>query len=308
MNKLVVAICTFNGAKRLPKLINSLSHLECPVPFEILIINNNSSDNTQAVIDELAAIISIPLLSVIEREQGIPFARNRAIEKSLNSKYLLFIDDDELPHETTLTAAIDTLQNTNALCVGGKISINFSPYNRPDWLSDDLLPFYGQIDYGSEAFEIIDRTTPVWSGIVAYNMDLFRNNPDLRFDIRYNRKKKGVGGGEDGIMFRELLKRKFKIFYAPGMSIEHFIEKNKIKRSYFIKLHFQAGKKYGQFEMSNYQRELIGIPPFLIAQFFHQLMTTFSMLVKKQPGVIRQAMNASYALGSIVGKAKSHFQ
>ena len=305
MNKLTVAICTFNGAKRLPKLIDSLIHLECPIPFEILIVNNNSSDNTQSLIDKLSIEVPIPLRSVIEKEQGIPFARNRAIEESINSTYLLFIDDDELPYKTTLTAAVETLEKTKALCVGGKISINFTPYNQPRWLTPDLLPFYGQIDYGSKEFEIIDQSTPIWSGIVAYNLELFRKNTDLRFDISYNRKRKGIGGGSDSIIFRELLKRKIKMFYAPSMAVEHFIDQEKISRSYFIKLHFLAGKKYGQYELNKFNREILGIPPFLVSQFFLQLIKVFLLLLKRQPGVIRQAMTASYTLGSIRGKLLS---
>ena len=147
---------------------------------------------------------------MIETQQGIPFARNRAIRESLAHDFLLFIDDDELPSVRMLESAVYSLDNEKAECVGGKISIDFDSHSRPAWLSDDLLPFYGEINYAANAFWIVDRSTPIWSGIVAYRTALFADNPELRFDHRYNRKGKGIGGGEDSIMFQQLLKRNVK--------------------------------------------------------------------------------------------------
>mgnify|MGYP003384103018 FL=1 len=302
MKNLTIAICSYNRSERLPGLVKALRSLSCPVPFEILIIDNNSTDQTQAVVAHLADEGGPLVRTVIEREQGIPFARNRAIAESLSSTFLLFIDDDELPSEQMLERAIYALDNEGAECVGGKIGINFSEYKRPGWLTDDLLPFFGKIDYGPDPFWIDDASTPIWSGIVAYRTSLFSNNPELRFDYRYNRKGNGIGGGEDGILFNELLNRKTKIRYQPEMAVEHFIEEWKLTRSYFLKLHFLSGKKGGQFEMKPYPREVFGIPPFLVTELFRQLVKTGSLYIRKQPGVIRQAMNASYTLGNIFGK------
>lgn len=302
MKNLTIAICSYNRAERLPRLVNALRSLNCPVPFELLIVDNNSTDQTQAVVARLADEGGPLLRTVIETEQGIPFARNRAITESLSSTFLLFIDDDELPSLQMLERAIYALDNEGAECVGGKIDIDFSEYKRPDWLADDLLPFFGKIDYGPDPFWIDNASTPIWSGIVAYRTSLFTNNAELRFDYRYNRKGNGIGGGEDGILFNELLNRKTKIRYQPDMAVEHFIEEWKLKRSYFLKLHFISGRKSGQFEMKPYPREVFGIPPFLVTELFRQLVKTGSLYICKQPGVIRQAMNASYTLGNICGK------
>ncbi len=300
--QLTIAICTYNRAERLPGLIQELRALSCPVPFEILIVDNNSSDATQSVVEQLINREGAPTRTVVETEQGIPFARNRAITESLKSDFLLFIDDDELPSKQMLDRAIYALDVEEAACVGGKIDINFSEYSRPHWLSDDLLPFFGKIDYGTEPFWITDHSTPIWSGIVAYRTSLFSNNPELRFDCRYNREGSGIGGGSDGILFKALLRRKVKIRYQPKMAVDHFIEHWKLKRSYFLKLHFIAGRKSGQFQMERYSRELLGIPPFLFTEFFRQLKRTGGLYIRKQPGVIRQAMNAAFTLGNIWGK------
>lgn len=301
MKKLTVAVCSYNRAARLPLLIQKLREQECPIPFEILVVDNNSKDNTQEVLAGLAIVEGAALRWVKECKQGIPFARNRAIDESLCSDYLLFIDDDELPSSNMLVFAMHSLEQDDAECVGGRVVINFGDYLRPAWLTDDLLPFYAELDYGKNPFWITSHSTPIWTSIVAYQTKIFKNDPNLRFDLRYNREGAGIGGGEDGIMFKTLLANGVKIQYQPGMVVEHFIDGWKIKRSYFLKLHFIAGCKHGQFQMEKFERSIFGIPPFLILQFFKLAYKPAANVIKQQPGTIRLAMTASYTLGSIWG-------
>lgn len=41
MPKLIVAFCTYNRAPRLPALVNALRQQACPLPLEILAVNNS---------------------------------------------------------------------------------------------------------------------------------------------------------------------------------------------------------------------------------------------------------------------------
>ena len=117
-DQITVAICCYNAAHYLPNLIEKLSIQECSIPFEVLIINNNSNDNTQELIARLAEVHNVTLRLVNEFEQGIAFARNRAIQESLSSRYLAFIDADELPKKFWLQAAINVLRDDEIDCVG----------------------------------------------------------------------------------------------------------------------------------------------------------------------------------------------
>ena len=164
MSKLTVAICTYNRAERLPKLIAALRQQRCCIPFEILVINNNSSDRTSEVLAALATEAGVSLRHVMETQQGIVFARNRAIDESSASDYLVFIDDDELPLTDFLQNAVTAFQQEGADCVGGPIRVRFVSGQRPDWLSDSLLGFLGELDHGREPLWIADFSTPLWNG------------------------------------------------------------------------------------------------------------------------------------------------
>ncbi len=97
MRKLTIAICTYNRAQNLPRLVEGLRKQISSVSYELLFINNNSTDNTEQVLKGLALQSGIKLRSVIETQQGIVFARNRALNECMEDDYMLFMDDDELP-------------------------------------------------------------------------------------------------------------------------------------------------------------------------------------------------------------------
>ena len=301
MVKLVVAFCTYNRAERLPSLVAALRAQKCPIPFEILAVNNNSKDNTLVVLEHLACEPGVSLRYVTEMEPGIVPARNRAIEECLAADYMLFLDDDELPHPGWLLAAHSALTQDGAECVGGRVVVNFAPSLRPPWLGDELLGFLAEVDYGAAPFWIKDTSTPVWTANVAYRVANFRADPTLRFDVRYNRRG-NIGGGEDAVMFRRLLEQGVKMRYAPDMLVEHFVEPWRLHRSYFLKLHYAAGRRVGQFQSGEYPNSVLGVPLFMVALALRQCGRTATMYLKRNPQALRQAMNATHALGQIVGR------
>lgn len=299
MKKMTVAVCTYNRANYLPRLINSLRQQESSIPFEILVVNNNSADDTEEVLRELVQLDGACLRFVNETNQGIVHARNRAIEESKNSTYLAFIDDDEMPGPTWLNAAVDALSREQAECVGGQIRVQLPGRERLGWLEDGLLPFLGEVKNGPDSFWITDPSTPVWSGNVAYQTSIFSDG--LRFDHRYNRLGHTIGGGSDAIMFYSLLERGARIRYRPDMVIEHLVEKWRLKRSYFLKIHYMDGWKKGRWGEEEYERAVCGIPPFMLNQAIRQCWKVLLMFLLSRPDAIRQAMTGIHAIGMIIG-------
>ncbi|MEW5943858.1 MAG: glycosyltransferase [Pseudomonadota bacterium] len=303
MSRLTVAICTYNRAERLPALVAALRAQASPIPFEILFVNNNSTDNTAEVLGTLAAEPGPPLRAVVETQQGIVPARNRAVEESLASDYLLVMDDDELPMPGWISAGLDALEREGADCAGGRVSVDFSPHGRPAWLSDELLGFLAEVDYGREPFWIKDVSTPVWTANVAYRMSIFRNDAALRFDRRFNREGKAIGGGEDVAMFETLVARNARIRYRPDMAVRHFVEPWRLRRRYFLKLHYRAGIRHALYGADAYPRAPFGVPPFMFALLAKQMWKTLLLYLKGDQAALRQAMNFTHEAGMIVGHA-----
>ena len=103
-----VAICTYNGAQRLPEVLACLRSQTGTesIAWKILIIDNNSTDNTADVIATYQRqwSLSVPGDYCFEAQQGSAWARKRAI-KEANSPLIGFLDDDNLPDPNWVAAA-----------------------------------------------------------------------------------------------------------------------------------------------------------------------------------------------------------
>ena len=77
--KFSVIIATYNRAEELVKTLESLKGLESSGPWEVIIVDNNSRDNTRDVVLERIDSFPVPLRYVLEKEQGRSAALNAGI-------------------------------------------------------------------------------------------------------------------------------------------------------------------------------------------------------------------------------------
>lgn len=287
----------------MPALIKRIRAQQCPVPFEILSVNNDSDDNTLDVLAKLTREAGAPLRFGTEYRKGIVSVRNRVLAEGLGGELLVMMDDNELPRPGFLSAVVACFEAyPEAGFIGGQVEVDFAESDRPRWLSNDLLGFLAATDNGDQGFWVEDERTPLWTSNIAYRSSLFMTPPELRFDFRYDRVGKGVGGGEDMIMFRELRRLGIPTRYCPEMIVDHAMESWRLHPWYFLKLNCKSGFRQGRWELGDYQHGILGVPAFLFGQLLAQAGRTISMLAGRQPGVVlRQAMTADHALGIIAG-------
>lgn len=110
---ITVAIPTYNGENRLPKILDRLRsqiRTEC-VSWEVIVVDNNSTDSTAKVVQDYQSnwLESVPLKYILEPEQGAAFARARAIREA-RGEFIGFLDDDNLPAPDWLAAAYSFAQ------------------------------------------------------------------------------------------------------------------------------------------------------------------------------------------------------
>jgi glucosyl-dolichyl phosphate glucuronosyltransferase len=117
-----VAICTFNRAESLRRTLDSLVAMRVPanIAWEIVIVNNNSTDHTDDVINEY--IGRLPVRRELEPRAGKSNALNRAIDV-VKGDYILWIDDDVLVDAGWLTAYVEAFRRwPEAVVFGGRIT------------------------------------------------------------------------------------------------------------------------------------------------------------------------------------------
>src|SRR5690348_14604262 len=93
MPKISLIICAYNRAQNVAALLDCLLLQETDCPFEALVVDNNSNDDTKAVVESYLEKFQGRLRYFFEPRQGKPFALNLGIKES-RGEILAFTDDD----------------------------------------------------------------------------------------------------------------------------------------------------------------------------------------------------------------------
>src|SRR6516225_8873209 len=106
---ITIAICTWNRSKSLNVTLKSLQQLIVPsgIKWELVVINNNCTDDTDEVIARFADGLPIRLLH--EKRQGLSNARNCAV-KAAKGEYTVWTDDDVIVDSNWLVAYVNAIR------------------------------------------------------------------------------------------------------------------------------------------------------------------------------------------------------
>ncbi|MCK8490378.1 MULTISPECIES: glycosyltransferase family 2 protein [Spirosoma] len=115
-----VAIPAWNEEVNILRSIASLAKMKTNIPFEILVVNNNSTDQTQKTLDKLR------IRSVFQPIQGWGPARQMGLEQA-KGKYLLTADADGLYPPEWIDEMMAVLQQPGVICVYGRYSFIPNP-------------------------------------------------------------------------------------------------------------------------------------------------------------------------------------
>ena len=231
-----VVVCTYNGAKLLPETIRHFA-LQCVLPgiaWEIIIIDNASTDNTSKVV--LAEWEKYhnptPFFLHYQPKQGLTYARELALEKS-KYEFVLFCDDDNWLNPDYINLAYDLmLQHPSIGVLGGNGELVFET-PPPSWATELKLFAHGpqapvsgkvkiKVVYGAgcvirkSAFETIMK-----AGYKSMLTDRSTN--------------KLSSGGDYEFCFVIALAG-YDIWYDKKLKFMHFMSKERIDWNYFTRL------------------------------------------------------------------------
>jgi glycosyltransferase involved in cell wall biosynthesis len=119
-----IVVCTRDRASRLPACLRAIAAIESSRPWELIVVDNGSSDGTPAVLDEARAALALPLTVVLEPEPGITRARNRGFEAA-TGRIVAFTDDDCYPASNFVDQVTARFEEDEGLgFVGGAVVLH----------------------------------------------------------------------------------------------------------------------------------------------------------------------------------------
>src|SRR5215469_9968745 len=146
-----VCICTYNRSKGLRRTLESLARQNNINLGEVLIVDNNCTDDTADVVESFRE--TLPIRRITESRQGLSHARNRAVA-DFRGDVLLFTDDDVRLGTSWLAAYQDAIRRfPDADYFGGRILPDWGQA-KPRWIGDEPLPMIDGalvwFDHGAE--------------------------------------------------------------------------------------------------------------------------------------------------------------
>ena len=261
--KLTVVVCTYNRCKSLPKALESISRSQMPdsVQWEVLVVDNNSRDQTREVVEDFCGRYPGRFRYLFEREQGLCAARNAGI-RNAQGEIIAFTDDDVTVEPMWLTNLTAHLENGEWAGAGGRVlpERSFSP---PPWLALSGPHYlgghlYAHFDLGDRAGEL-DR--PAYGANMAFRKSMFVKYGGFRTDL--GRRPGNQIGGEDIEFGHRLMGAGERLRYEPSAVVYHEVVAERFKKEFLLRAMLDHGRAVVREDGK--RRGLWGIPKCYLA-------------------------------------------
>jgi glycosyltransferase involved in cell wall biosynthesis len=232
-----VIIATYNRARLLRQTLASLGTQVLPagLDWEIVVVDNNSKDETRQIVDSFARQSGIPVRYVFEGRQGKSFALNSALPVS-RGRILAFTDDDITPRHDWLQATLGVIHSRELDGVGGKVLPRWE-VEPPRWLRQrpHLLVWLAMLD--NEERRLLDYPITNQCRLVganmAFNRALFDELGDFNTSLGHHGKR--LYGTEETELIHRFLKGGKRIGYDPDIVVYHHVGRERLTKRFFLK-------------------------------------------------------------------------
>jgi glycosyltransferase involved in cell wall biosynthesis len=204
------------------------------VAYELIVIDNNSSDNTASVVAEFMSEVNRNIRYVFEEKQGVSNARNKGFQEASGNIIACADDDIEFDCRWVIDILKAFKDNPDVSAVTGKVQPVFEN-GRPEWLLDDYLVVYGLQDYGDNPVALKYPIVPIEMN-VAWRKNVIQTAGG--YDARLGRDGKTLLSGEANILFYLLDRNNAKTIYIPCMKLYHIIPPARITVDWLVSRYY----------------------------------------------------------------------
>ena len=231
-----IIIPTLNHASKLYQCLSYIANLSFDLNlFEVLIIDNGSTDNTKEIALSFNNKIT-NLHYVFCKSPGLMAARHKGCDEA-KGNILCYIDDDSLVTEDWLYGIAESFLDDKVVLVGGPCIPEYE-VNPPEWIGYFWRDTnYGRINTYLSLNDFGDRKLDMNKVVVLGCNYSIRKKTLLEFggthpDYLPEKYKYYQGDGESGLS-RKIEKSKYRVTYHPKARIKHLIPESRLTVDYF---------------------------------------------------------------------------
>jgi glucosyl-dolichyl phosphate glucuronosyltransferase len=241
-----VIICTHNRDRYLRSALQSVIDQNFPLTdYEIIVVDNASTDNTRAVVTAFAQRGNVRY--VHEPRLGLNHARN-AGWRSATGTYVAYLDDDAVAESGWLAAIRDgfAIAGRTAIIGGPVAPIWEAP--RPSWLSDEAAVALTILDWGG-ALRPLAQVPNEWLVGVNFALSVALLRELGGFDPRLERWGNRLLSNGDTYIQRLAQQRGYACVYHPQMQVRHLVPAARLTQRWFVRRYYWQGMSDAVMEM-----------------------------------------------------------
>jgi glycosyltransferase involved in cell wall biosynthesis len=224
--RVTVAVLTYNRSRRLRETLAGMVRQNYPAgDWELIVVDNNSTDDTRDTVSSFASGVTAPRL-VVETRQGLDHGRNRAIDEA-RGDVIVLADDDILVGPDWLAQLVAPFSSDNAQrigVVGGEVVPVF-PDGVPAWLERAHRPLGFRRDPGP----LPPNQAPMGANF-AFPRWVFERFG--KFETSLDRQGERLFGGGDSEMIRRVRAGGLEAWFVPGARALHQMSADRLTFRY----------------------------------------------------------------------------
>lgn len=213
-------VCTHNRADYLERALESLAAQSLPPEqFEVVVVDNASTDQTAAVCAKWTKRIA-NFHHLREDRLGLSWARNAGAAAS-RAPYLAYLDDDARADRDWLKHLLDAFEASESppVCIGGRVLLDWETA-APSWLPARYYSLFTFVDHGEQERPLADGEYLVGANI-AFRRDVLLDMGG--FDTNLGRKGSMLLSGEESAIVNRLLQRGLPVHYCGRAIVLHAV-------------------------------------------------------------------------------------
>jgi glycosyltransferase involved in cell wall biosynthesis len=212
-----VVVCTRNRSAALAGACDAMLGVDYdPARWEMLIVDNSSTDDTAEVARSVAESHPSRVRVMVEEEIGLSAARNAGIAAT-EAAIVAFIDDDAFPEHGWLAAIVEGFRRPDVMCVGGPVEPLIEG-ELPSWFRGRFLPYLTVWDLGDEVIELKYNEYPRGANIAFRRLGLELVGG---FSVHLGRKGTSLLSCEEIELCLRLERTGFVTLYQPAARVRH---------------------------------------------------------------------------------------
>jgi len=266
---LTVLVCTYNRSGLLQGTLEAL-RTQCVATgfrWEIVIVDNNSTDSTRDVVERFAQTATVPVTYLFERQQGKSHALNSGVAAARGA-LIAFTDDDCLPAPSWVRDVSEAFDRWDADGIGGRILPRWTE-PPPAWLVSalrlhDMLALLTEteprkVELGPrENF----RGVRIWGSNIALRHSVFRDVGV--FDTRLGPLGTRKYVGEETDLVKRVVGSGGMVVFDPTPTVEHIVDRDRMVKGYFRRHAFQVAQGEARHTSLPPGSHVLGCFPYLV--------------------------------------------